>query len=215
MVCAERDGEITRVFVDRITRSGKNTEIKAKPKRNRKHMKLAERRTKPHPVRGRRRPILNNYSNGLTWKSGCIFVVVPLTVQGSPPPFLRTDFPRHFTVLPFLYSCGFIFHGFCLLYSHCDLRPTRNVASRWWSSPLPLWRCWPPQGSPVVPRDGERAGKGASGLRGKSTVLVIWTVGCKEKNILSVIIPLPEWALILKKQSQEDKYIPCANTQLP
>jgi len=94
IVCAGRDDEITRVFVDRITRSGKSTEIKAKPKRNRKCMRLAERRTKPHPVRHRRRPILNNYSNSLTLKSGCVFVLVPLTVQVSPPPFLCTDFPR-------------------------------------------------------------------------------------------------------------------------
>lgn len=84
-------------------------------------MKLAERRTKPHPVRRGRRPILNNYSNSLTLKSGCIFVVVPSTVQVFPPPFLCTDFPRQFTVLPFLYFRGFIFHGSCLLYSHHDL----------------------------------------------------------------------------------------------
>lgn len=82
-------------------------------------MKLVERRTKPHPVRHRR--ILNNYSNSLTLKSGCIFVVAPPTVQVFPPPFLCTDFPRQFTVLSFLYLCGFIFHGFWLLYSHHDL----------------------------------------------------------------------------------------------
>lgn len=142
IVCAGRDDEITRVFVDKITRIGKSTEMKAKPKRNGKHMKLAERRTKPHPVRHMRRPILNNYSNSLTLKSGCIFVVVPPTVQVSPPPFLCTDFPRQFTVLPFHYLCGFIFHGSCLLYSHHDLWPKRNIASRWRSSPLSLWRCW-------------------------------------------------------------------------
>lgn len=81
--CTGRADEIKKVFVDRITRSGKSTEIKAKPKRNRKHMKLAERRTKPHPVRHRSRPILNNYSNSLTLKSGCIFAEVPPTLQVS------------------------------------------------------------------------------------------------------------------------------------
>lgn len=56
--CAGKDDEITKVFLDRNTRSGKSTEIKVKPKRNRKHMKLAERRTKPLPVRHMSRPIL-------------------------------------------------------------------------------------------------------------------------------------------------------------
>lgn len=46
-------------------------------------MKLAERRTKPHPVRHRSGPILNNYSNSLTLKSGCIFAEVPPTLQVS------------------------------------------------------------------------------------------------------------------------------------
>lgn len=57
-MCAGKDDEITKVFVDRNTRSGKSTEIKVKPKRNRKHVKLAERRTKPLPVRHMSRPIL-------------------------------------------------------------------------------------------------------------------------------------------------------------
>lgn len=144
IVCAGRDDEITRVFVDRITRSGKSTKIKAKPKRNRKHMKWVERRTKPHPVRHRRRQILNNYSNSLTLKSGCIFVVVPPTMHVSPPPFLCTNFPRQFTVFPFLHLWGV--HISCLLFtvSHHDLWPKRNIASRWWSSPLSPQRCWPP-----------------------------------------------------------------------
>lgn len=68
---------------------------------------------------------------------------------------------------------------------------------------------------PVVPHNGEQAEKGGFQVtteKHNSCNLDSWM---QIKNILSPIIPLPEWALILKKKSQENKYIQCANTQLP
>lgn len=192
---AGRGGEITRVFVDRITRSGKSTEIKAKPRRKRKHVKLAERRTKPHLVRHRRRPVLNNYSNSLTCESGCVFVGVPPTVP--PPPFLCTDFPREVTVLPlfmWVHISSLLFTVFPLWFmtseKHCIQVMIHSIISTEMVTTVKeLLYC-------MVETKQK---KGASRVQGKSAIFVIWTVGCKVKNALSPIIPLPEWALILKK----------------
>lgn len=44
-----------------------------------------------------------------------------------PPPNFFAQISPGNAVLPFLYLCGFIFHGFCLQYSHHDLWLKRNA----------------------------------------------------------------------------------------
>lgn len=57
--------------------------------------------------------------------------------------------------------------------------------------------------------------KGASRLQQKSTILVIWTAGCKEKKYPFSYYSSPWMGFDILKKSQETKYIQCANTQLP
>lgn len=174
-------------------------------------MKLVERRREPHPVRHRRRPILNNYSNSLTLKSGCTFVVAPPTVQISSSLSLHR-FPQtiHSPFLPLFMW----FHISWLLVT---------VFPSWFMTKGK--NCIQVMIQPIISGEmlttvvehtdllchvmEDKHKEKASRLSGKSTISVIWTVGYKEKRVLFPIFHLPEWDVLFKKNRGEQIYSMC------